>query len=224
MKSGTNVVGRHHGLVTQHNVAGRQRRGQLSMIAVVLPLIAACTTTSSPPTSVTTSAAPPTTHVATSPGERPGVLSCADAYTTEPRGPKPAFTASGVAFEALNEAGFDPVPAAGSTGLPADAAGYLSKSPIYLDNGVTWAEVTAIKGDITFAWVPARVWTTASGWSLATYEAKTARFDSCNGSYTGFLGAVHTPSAHACITLGVRSNRHPSIEPIRVAIGKGSCP
>lgn len=224
MKSGSDSVGRHRGLVAQHKGTGRRRRGQLSMVAVALPLIAACTTTNSQPTSVTPSLALPTTHVATSPRIRPGELSCADAYTTEPRGPKPAFTASGVAFEALDETGFDPVPAAGSTGLPADAAGYLLKSPIYLENGVIWAEVTALKGDIMFAWVPARVWTTTSGWSLATYEAKTARFDSCDGAYTGFLGAVRTPSAHACITLGVRSNLHPGIERVRVAIGKGSCP
>lgn len=222
MRSGRNSGGRHRGLAAV-NLAGSRRLGQLSMIAVALPLIAACTT-SSMPTSVTTSLSPPTIRVATSPDARPGELLCEDAYTTDQRGAGPAFTASGVGFEALSETGFDPVLAAGSTGLPADATGYLSKSPIYLDSGVTWAEVTAIKGDITFAWVPARVWTKRSGWSLATYEAATARFESCDGSYTGFLGAVRTPSAHACITLGIRSNLHREIEPIRVAIGKGSCP
>lgn len=133
------------------------------------------------------------------------------------------FTASGVGFEALSEAGFDPIPAGGNAGLPRDATGYLSKSPIYLDDGVGWAEVTAIKGDITFAWVPVQVWTQRSGWSLADYESATARLESCDGSYTGFLGAVRTPTAHACITLGIRSNLHPQVEPVRVAVGRGAC-
>lgn len=131
------------------------------------------------------------------------------------------FTASGVGFESLSEAGFDPIPA--QNAVPWNASGYFSKSPIYLDNGVTWAELTAINGDATFAWVPAPIWTGSSTGSVATYEASTAHFESCDGSYTGFLGGILTPTNHACLTLGIRSNLHPDVEPMPVAIGKGAC-
>jgi hypothetical protein len=123
----------------------------------------------------------------------------------------------------LSRTGFDPIPARGAS-LPWEASGgYFSKSPIYLGSGVIWAELTAIKGDVTFAWVPGPVWTGLQRGSGGTYEAPTARFESCGGSYTGFLGGILTPTAHACITLGIRSNLHPEIEPFRVAIGKGAC-
>ncbi len=151
----------------------------------------------------------------------PGELFCEDAYTTEPRGRQPKFTASGVGFEALNPTGFDPIP--GTAAGLSDAPGYFSKSPIYLSKGVTWAEVTALKGDVMFAWVPARVWTSASGWSLAAYAAPTVRFESCAGGYTGFLGGVTTPTARACLTLGVRSSLHPDVEAVQVSIGKNAC-
>jgi hypothetical protein len=150
-------------------------------------------------------------------------LSCADAYTTEPRGGWPRFTASGVGFESLNKTGFDPIPAR-TANLPwRVSGGYATKSPIYLDNGVTWAELTAVKGDVAFAWVPAGVWMGLQRGSGGTYEAPTARFESCNGAYTGFLGGILTPTAHACITLGIRSNIHPDVEPFEVAVGKGAC-
>jgi len=128
-----------------------------------------------------------------------------------------------VGFEALSTAGFDPIPAK-SGSLPWEASGgYFSKAPVYLDQGVSWAEVTAIRGDMTFAWVPAGVWMGLSTGSGASYEASVARFESCDRSYTGFLGGILTPTAHACITLGIRSDLHPEVEPMRVAIGKGSC-
>ena len=200
------------------------RVGLLPMLALAPFLTGACTTTAPPipPSSVEISPAPPKTSVANSPTARPGELSCDDAWTTEPQGSgRTVFTASGVGFESLNADGFDPIPA--QSALPWDASGYFSKSPIYLNKGVTWAEVTALQGDITFAWVPAPVWTGSSRVSGKTVEAPAARFESCESSYTGFLGGIHTPTAHACITLGVRSNLHPEVEPIQVAIGKGSC-
>ncbi len=42
-------------------------------------------------------------------------------------------------------------------------------------------------------------------------------------SYTGLLGGLLTPTAQACVTLGIRSNLHSAVEPFRVAIGKGAC-
>lgn len=211
-------------LVEKRGLPGRRSWGQLWTMAASLLFIASCTTghPQAPTAGGATTQAMPTPSVSVSPTVRPGELTCADAYTTERREGKLTFTASGVGFEALNQTGFDPVPA-GNTGLPGDATGYFLKSPVYLEDGVIWAEVTAIKGDITFVWVPVRVWTGSSGWSLATYETSMARFESCNGSYTGFLGAVRTPTAHACVTLGVRSNLHPKPERVRVAIGKGAC-
>ena len=226
MRSGHHPVSSRPRLAEQGNLTRRRRLGLLPMIAVAVPLMAACTTTAppAPPTSVTTSAAPPTPSMANSPTARPGELSCADAYIKEPRGASPVpFTDSGVGFESLNETGFDPLPAQ-SAGLRWDASGYFSKSPVYLDHGVTWAEVTALQGDVTFAWVPASVWSGLSRGSATSYEAPTARFESCGeGAYTGFLGGVLTPTAHACITLGVRSNLHPEVEPVRVAIVKDAC-
>ena len=103
----------------------------------------------------------------TSPAFHPGELSCADAYTDDPLNVDSIPFTAGVGFEALSEAGFDPIPAE-RTGLPRDASGYFLKSPVYLDKGVTWAEVTALKGEVTFVWVPARVWTGPPGWSVAT--------------------------------------------------------
>jgi len=182
--------------------------------------MAACTTTPSV-TLPTASATTPSATAATSASFRPGELSCADAYTTESRGVDPAFTGSGVGFEGLSVVGFDPIPARNA--VPWDASGYFSKSPIYLDNGVTWAEITSITGDAGFAWVPASVWTGSSRGSAGTYEALTARFESCGGSFTGFLGGILTPTAHACLTLGIRSNLHPEVERMPIAIGKGAC-
>lgn len=224
MRSGQSPAGCPRRLAEQGKLTGRRCLGLLLMIAIALPLTAACTTTAAPtpPASGTPSSAPTTTTGANSPTARPGELSCADAYTKEPRGATPVpFTDSGVGFESLNETGFDPIPA--QDALPWAASGYFSKSPIYLDHGVTWAEVTALQGDARFAWVPAPVWTGLSRGSGRTYEAGTARFESCEGSYTGFLGGILTPTAHACITLGVRSNLHPEVEPVRVAIGEGAC-
>lgn len=213
MRSHSTAASRRR-FAVRDNLTGRRRLALLPLIAVVLTLVTACTSTGSPTT--------PTTGVASSPTARPGQLSCADAYTTEPRGARPTFTASGVGFESLGASGFDPVPAQGI--LPWDASdGYFSKSPIYLDDGVVWAELTAVKGDVAFAWVPAGVWMGLQRASGGTYEAPTVRFESCGGSYTGFLGGILTPTAHACITLGIRSNVHPDVEPFKVAIGKRAC-
>ncbi len=201
-----------------------RRLAILPLIAVALPLIA-CTTTASPssPTSVAAPPVAPVASVANSPNAQPGQFFCADAYTIEPRGGRPPFTASGVGFESLSRTGFDPIPARGAS-LPWQASGgFFSKAPLYLDHGVTWAELTAIKGDVTFAWVPAGVWMGLQRASGRTYEAPTARFESCDRSYTGFLGGILTPTARACITLGIRSNLHPEVERFRVAIGKGAC-
>jgi hypothetical protein len=161
----------------------------------------------------------------TSPAFHPGELSCADAYTDDPLNVDSIPFTAGVGFEALSEAGFDPMPVR-SADLPWKASGgYFSKSPIYLDDDVAWAEVTALEGgDVRFGWVPAGVWTgLARGSTGRTYEASTARFESCEGSYTGFLGGILTPTARACITLGIRSNIHPEVESLRVAVGKGAC-
>lgn len=225
MRSGHKPLGLCRTLSVRASLTGRQRHGVLAVIALTLALTTACTTPTPParPTILATSA-PPTTSVATSPAARPGELSCVDAYTKEPRGSEPiAFTAAGVGFEALSTAGFDPVPAQSGTLPWAASGGYFSKAPVHLDKGVSWAEVTAIRGDVTFAWVPAGVWMGFSRGSGATYEAPVARFESCERSYTGFLGGILTPTAHACVTLGIRSDLHPEVEPMRVAIGKGSC-
>lgn len=196
--------------------------GRLWLPTIILAalLLAACTASNSVPPSVANSASPANT-VLPSPSVRPGNLSCDDAYTTEPRGAKPVFTKSGVGFDSLNKDGFDPISIedAGLTG----ASGYFSKSPIYLDKGVAWAEVEVLTGDATLAWVPARVWTGPNGWPLRSYEASLSRFESCDGAYTGFLGGVVTPANRACIVVGVRSNTHPAIERIRIAIGRGAC-
>jgi hypothetical protein len=197
------------------------------MLTAMLPLIAACTITtpSAPPPSRPGSSAPPTQVTAPTPTAKPGSLLCADAYATQPSGSTPvAFTPAGVGFDSLSKAGFDPIPATeGDLHLPADAPQYFTKSPIYLSNGVTWAEITLIHGDPTLAWVPATVWTGPPGWSLAPYLAKAARFESCNGSYTGFLGGILTATANECITLGIQSNLHPEVEPLEVSIGKHAC-
>jgi hypothetical protein len=47
-------------------------------------------------------------------------------------------------------------------------------------------------------------------------------FEACEGSYTAFLGAVRTPAARECVTLGIRSNVHPEVESHRIAIGTGA--
>lgn len=195
----------------------------MPMIAITLSLVAACTDSPTPP-SRAASPDPSATSVTSSPTASPGQLSCADAYTKEPQGSEATtFTESGVGFESLSKAGFSPIPVR-SASLPWEASGgYFSKSPIYLNNGVTWAELAAVKGDVTFAWVPASVWMGLARASGGTYEATTAHFESCDSSYTGFLGGILTPTAHACITLGIRSNLHPEVEPFQVAIGKGGC-
>lgn len=214
----------HHGREWRGH--GRRRRfGLAPVIAASLALIAGCTATGSPaqPTSVASSVPSPTgASVATSPAAQPGQLSCADAYTRDPIGALPAFTASGVGFESLSEKGVDPIPA-DNTGLSSEASGYFLKSPVYLDKSVAWAEVAAIEGDITFLWVPAQVWTGPPGWSVSSYESRTVRFESCMDSYTGFLGGVRTSTARECATLGLRSSIHPQAVSIRVAIGKGAC-
>lgn len=203
----------------------RRRCGLTPMIAASLALMAGCTATASPvPPGNVASWVPPSAgpSAATSPTAQPGQLSCADAYTRDPTGALPAFTASGVGFDSLSEKGADPIPVV-DTGLSGDASGYFLKSPVYLDEGVVWAEVVAIEGDVTFLWVPARVWTGPPGWSVSSYESRTVRYESCTGSYTGFLGGVRTPTARECATLGLRSSSHPQVESIRVAIGKGAC-
>jgi len=135
-----------------------------------------------------------------------------------------SFTTAGVGFALLSKAGFDPIPATeGGLTLPPDAPQYFSKSPLHLKSGVAWAEITAVQGDITFAWVPAGVWTGSPGWSLAPYLAATARFESCGGSYTGFLGGVLTPKSRECVTLDIRSNLRPEGERVRVPIGRDAC-
>lgn len=152
-------------------------------------------------------------------------LTCVDAYTVEPRGTQPAFTSSGVGFVGLNEVGYDPLRTE-DAGFPLDKGGYVTKSHLYLDDGVAWAEVSVLDGDLTLAWAPAGVWTGLSGqspWSLAAYEAHAVRFESCGGGYTGFLGVLRSPTARECVTLGIRSNLHPEVEPVRVAIGKDAC-
>lgn len=131
------------------------------------------------------------------------------------------FTTPGVGFEALNQDGFDPI-SVERAGL-AGVSGYFSKSPIYLDKGVTWAEISVLAGDATLVWVPAPVWTGPPGWSLVTYEAPRARLKSCDGLYTGFLGGVLTPTDRVCILVGIRSNLHPEVERIRIAVGKRAC-
>jgi len=205
--------------------AGCRRRGFLPLGATVLALIVGCTSTGSPtasPSAVSSPASPTSTGVATPPAAQPGRLSCADAYTTDPVGDLPVFTAAGVGFDLLNDKGQDPI-VAETAGFSSDAAGYFLKSPVYLDKGVSWAEVTVIEGDATFLWVPAGVWTGPPGWSVASHASRTARLESCTDSYTGFLGGVLTPIARECVTLGLRSDIHPEVEEIRVAIGKGAC-
>ena len=197
-----------------------RRLRMMAVTAAGISLLVACTAIA--PARLPTGSASGSSSASVAPASfRPGQLSCTDAYTGEPQGGRPVFTASGVGFEALGKAGFDPIPAEGA--LPWQASGgYFSKSPIYLDDGVAWAELTAIKGEVAFAWVPSAVWT---GQERATgsYETASVRLESCTDSFTGFLGGVLTPTAHACITLGIRSNLHPSVEPFRVAIGKGAC-
>ncbi|MGC3992700.1 MAG: hypothetical protein QM779_00970 [Propionicimonas sp.] len=197
-----------------------RRLRALALTAVGLSFLAACTA-AAPPARPTEGASAASTASPATASFQPGQLSCIDAYTKEMQGGKAVLTASGVGFEALSKAGFDPIPAEGA--LPWEASGgYFSKSPIYLDDRVAWAEVTAITGEVRFAWVPSAVWT---GQERATgdYETASVRLESCNDSYTGFLGGILTPTAHACITLGIRSNLHPDVEPFRVAIGKGTC-
>lgn len=197
-----------------------RRLGELALTAVGLTLLAGCTA-AAPPAAPTGSASVASTAPAATASFLPGQLSCADAYTEELQRGSAVFTASGVGFEALSRAGFDPIPA--ERALPWEVSdGYFSKSPIYLDDGVAWAEITAIKGEVGFAWVASAVWTGQVG-ATGHYETASVRLESCNGSYTGFLGGILTPTAHACITLGIRSNLHPTVEPFRVAIGKGAC-
>ncbi len=214
-------------LVGRVDVARSRRLGLLSMASALLAVLAACSGTGSPaPATSAARSDTPAASTGASPAFKPGELTCADAYTEDPLGVESiAFTDAGVGFEALNETGFDPVPVERAS-LPWEASGgYFSKSPIYLDDDVSWAELMAIEGgDVTFAWVPAGVWTgLARGSAGRTYEAATARFESCEGSYTGFLGGILTPTAHACVTLGIRSNLHPEVESLRVAIGRGAC-
>lgn len=211
-----------------NTASNRRRRARPApMLAAMLPLIAACTITAPSAAPIPTTpgnSAPPTQVTTSTPTPKPGTLLCADAYATQPSGSPPAFTPAGVGFDSLSKTGFDPIPASdGDLNLPADAPQYFTKSPIYLNNGVSWAEITPIHGDVTFAWVPATVWTGPAGWSLAPYLANTARFESCNGSYTGFLGGILSPSNKACVTLGIRSNLHTEAEPFEVAIGKHTC-
>ncbi|MEA5117853.1 MAG: hypothetical protein VB036_09550 [Propionicimonas sp.] len=148
---------------------------------------------------------------------------CVDAYTTEPgrSGPQP-FLAAGVKFESLNAIGLDPIPV-GESGLSAERGGYFTKSPLYLDDGVAWAEVTVIEGDASLAWVPASVWTSGGRWLLDAYLAPRAHFESCDGSYTGFLGGLLTSAADECLTLGVSSSLRPEVQAVRVAIGRDAC-
>ena len=172
--------------------------------------------------------ATPTGPTSVGPSETPAALrelTCRDAYTAEPRGRQPAFTSSGVGFVGLNEAGYDPLRTE-DAGFPLDAGDYVTKSHLYLEDGVTWAEVSVLEGDATLAWAPAGVWSGLEGptpWSLAAYEAHAVRFESCDGGYTGFLGVVRSAKARECITLGITSNLHPEVESVRVAIGKDGC-
>lgn len=191
--------------------------------AAPIPAVPAPATTTSPP-DPPASAGPTPTPPTPSPAAL-RELACADAYTTEPRGAQPTFTSSGVGFVGLSEEGYDPLRTE-DAGFPLDEGGYVTKAHLYLEKGVTWADVTVLHGDLTLAWVPAGVWTGLNGpsiWSIATYEAHAVRFESCQGSYTGFLGAVRSPTDRECVTLGVRSNLHPEVEPVRVAIGEGAC-
>ena len=219
------VVTRSHQTGGRWGSLARWRLRFVAVIASALTLIAGCTATGSPtpPPSATSSATSPTgTSGTTSPAARPGQLSCADAYTTDPIGDLPKFTDSGIGFYSLSKKGQDPIPA-DQTNLPSDASGYFLKSPVYLDKGVSWVEVTVIEGDVTFLWVPAGVWIGPRRWSVVRYQSRTVRFESCKGSYTGFLGGIRTPAARECATLGLRSSIQPQVEQFQVAIGKGAC-
>jgi hypothetical protein len=58
---------------------------------------------------------------------------------------------------------------------------------------------------------------------LTEIEATTVRLESCDGSFTGFLGGLRSAKPKDCLTLGISSNLHPEVERYRVAIGEEGC-
>ncbi|MGC3953227.1 MAG: hypothetical protein QM804_03060 [Propionicimonas sp.] len=204
----------------------RTRRGRWALIAaaglvaaalVIVPRFTAAPIPAVPQPATTAPATPIHSPAALT------VLTCQDAYTTSPEGSGSAeFTAPGVKFLFLNEAGFDPYPVE-EVGFPLDHGGYYTKSPVYLKEGVTWAVVTVLEGEATLAWMPIEARGYPQRVSLTAYEATAMRLESCDGSFTGFLGGLRTPKARECLVVGVSSNLHPEVEKFRVAIGKDGC-
>lgn len=208
----------------------RARRGRWSLAGVagvacaaliVVPQFASAPVPAVPqPATTAPTSPPPTTTQPTSPPTPAEltVLTCRDAYTTSTEGTGSGeFTASGVKFLFLGESGSTAYPTE-DAGFPRNPGGYYSKSPVYLAEGVTWALITVLEGDATLVWTDSFY-----PWDLADFEATTVRLESCDGSFTGFLGGIRSAKPKDCLTLAISSNLHPEAERYRVAIGKDGC-
>ena len=197
--------------------------GLVAAALVIVPRFAAAPIPAVPQPATTAPVAPPTTPPA--PTYSPAaltVLTCEDAYTTSPEGSGPdEFTASGVKYF-LSEHGSSSHPVE-EAGFPLDRGGYYTKSPVYLKEGVTWAVVTVLEGDAALAWMTREARWYPQQVSLTAYEATTMRLESCDGSFTGFLGGLRSPKASECLTLGISSNLHPEVEKVRVGLGQEGC-